>query len=206
MDDFTIVTNAKNTKEIRSKPLELIDRTNKLDMGIFRKKSNANTSCGIILSYAKIFKKQGNLEMALFCQELYKKIYNLQKQEKVILNNWKGKSSLEIIEHPDYFTIITFQKEDKDSEPKEIKRDITKFEVNRIINTINNLNKGKKISTRDIGEFAYKRDWDKIFSDRQLHTNLNLILRLLDYYNLTKYRGRYTIILKPVREIQEVLK
>ena len=178
----------------------------KLDINLLKRKSNSKTFSGLLIGDMKMARDNKNFELAELIQHYYKKYMEFQTREKVILKGWKGKSSLEIIEHPDYFTIITFQKEDKDSEPKEIKRDITKFEVNRIINTINNLNKGKRISTRDIGEFAYKRDWDKIFADRFLHTNLNLILRLLDYYNLTKYRGKYTTVLKPVREIQEVLK
>lgn len=178
-----------------------------IDVSLFRKKSNGKSPKGICLGYMKRLRdSNAPFEYIKVLENLYKDLVNLETSEKVILKSWKGKSSLNIIEKPDYFVITTFQKEDQDSEPKEVKREITKLEVNRIIKTINDLNTGKKIPTRDIGEKAYKRKWDNIFSDRFLHTSLNLILRLLDYYGMTHYRGRYTTVLKSVREIQEVLK
>lgn len=191
----------------QSKPLEEIEKTSqpKLDLNILKKRSSAKTPSGLILSYAKEFKKKDNLEMTILFQELYKKIISMETREKVILKSWKGKSSIQIIEKPDYFIIITFQKDDQDSIPHEVKREIPKLEVNRIIKTISELNKGEKISTRDIGELAYKRKWENVFSDRLLHTNLNLILRLLDHYEIIRYRGRYTQVIKKIKEIQEVL-
>lgn len=179
----------------------------RLDPDILKKKSSGKTPKGIILGYIKRLKDSGApLEYLKVLESMYKEVANLETSEKVVLKSWKGKSSLQIIEKPDYFVVITFQKEDQDSEPKEVKREITKLEVNRIIKTINDLNNGGKIPTRDIGEKAYKRNWDDIFSDRFLHTSLNLILRLLDHYGMTHYRGRYTTVLKSVKEIQEVLK
>lgn len=136
-----------------------------------------------------------NFEVVELLQTCYKKYMEFRKHEEVILKGWKGKSSLEIIEYPDYFEIITFQKPNQDEEPVEIKTEITKLEVNRVINVLNELNKGERISTRDIGEKAYKREWDKIFSDRPLHLQLNLILRLLDKYKLTHYRGKFTTVM-----------
>jgi len=191
-----------------SRPIERIEKQEgipKLDLSILKKKSSAKTPAGLILSYAKEFKKKENLEMTILFQELYKKIIAMETSEKVVLKSWKGKSSIQIIEEPSYFIVVTFQKQDQDSLPREVKREIPKLEVNKIIKTISELNKGEKISTRDIGELAYKKNWDDIFSDRFLHTNLNLILRLLDYYEITRYRGKYTTVIKKVKEIQEVL-
>lgn len=179
--------------------------TNKIDIKVLKKKGNYKTFNGWLIQKIKEAKSNENTEMVILLYEIYKKYNEFKTQEEVILKSWKGKSSIEIIDYPDYFEIITYQRENQDTEPTEIKTEITKLEVNRIINTINQLNTGEKISTRDIGEKAYRREWDKIFSDRPLHIQLNLILRLLDYYNLTKYRGKYTLVLKKVKEIQEVL-
>lgn len=131
--------------------------------------------------------------------------YKEQEPQKIILPGWKGKSSFEVINSATYFTVITFKRDDQDSDPHEVKRDITKIEVNRIIDVIMELNKcnlKEKISTREIGEKAYKRPWDEIFADRFLHTNLNLILRILDYYGFTLYRGGQTQVLKPCEKFK----
>jgi hypothetical protein len=177
----------------------------KLDLKIIRKKGNEKTYSGWLIQKIKESRQEGNLEVCELLQTCYKKYLEFQTKENILLRGWKGKSSLEIINKPDYFIITTYQKENQDEEPHQVNREITKIEINRIINCLNELNQGKRISTRDIGEKAYKRDWDSIFSDRFLHTNLNLILRLLDFYGLTHYRGKYTTIIKPVREIQKVL-
>ena len=150
-------------------------------------------------------REEKNFDVALLIQHFYKKYLEFQKHEEILLKGWKGKSSMSIINKPDYFIIVTYQKENQDEKAHQIKTEISKMEVNRIINVLNELNQGKRISTRDIGEKAYKRSWERIFSDRSLHISLNLILRLLDYYGLTHYRGKYTTVIKPVREIQEVL-
>lgn len=178
----------------------------KLDLSLFRKRGNSHTYAGYLIQKMKEARDQRNFDVALLIQFFYKKFLEFEEHEKVQLKGWKGKSGIQVINKPDYFTIVTYQKEDQDSEPHQVTRDISKMEVNRIIGVINQLNEGKKISTRDIGEKAFKREWDKIFADRFLHTNLNLILRLLDYYGLTHYRGKYTTVIKNCREIQEVIK
>jgi len=139
----------------------------------------------------------------------YKKLFNIEKSEKVKLKSWKGKSSFTVkpipLNNPSRFVVITYQKEDKDSTPREVRREITRQEVNRVLYFINQLNEGKKIPTRKIGELVYKKRWEDVFSNRFQHTQLNLILRLLDYYQITRYRSRYSTVLRSVREIQEVL-
>ena len=196
--------------EIKNKNIDIekIQPNPNLDLSLFKKKGNSKTFKGWIIIQMNGARKAGNLEMAELLQFIYKKYLEFETSEKVVLKGWKGKSSMQIINSPDYFTVITFQKEDQDQKPHEVKRDITKLEVNRIIKVINELsalNGGKRISTRDIGEKAYKRKWDDIFADRFLHTNLNLILNILQYYKLTSYRGKYTTVIKEAREIQEVL-
>lgn len=178
----------------------------KLDLSLFKRRGNSHTYPGYMLQKMKEAREQRNFDVALLIQFFYNKFLEFEEHEKVLLQGWKGKSSLEIINKPDYFVVVTYQKDNQDTEPHQVTTEISKFEVNRIIKVINDLNEGKRISTRDIGEKAYRREWDKIFSDRPLHLSLNLILRILNFYGLTHYRGKYTTVIKNCREIQEVLK
>ena len=198
-----ILNSAK--KELKEKEIEVYESKRDLDLRIFKKKGNSKTYHGWLIQKIKEARQENNLDVAELLMNCYTKFNEFKEHERVILKGWKGKSGIQIIDYPDYFEVITFQKPNQDEEAIEIKTEITKLEVNRIINVINELNTGEKINTRDIGERAYKREWDKIFADRPLHIQLNLILRILDYYNLTKYRGKYTTVLKPVKEIQELL-
>jgi hypothetical protein len=193
------------THEVKSKNIITLESNKGIDLSLLRKRGNSKTFSGWLISEIKTASKNGNLDMVKSLEFIYNKYKQFETSERLILKSWKGKSSLEIINKPDCFIVVTYQKESKDSKPSEVRREIPKLEVNRIIKTISELDKGTKIPTRDIGELAYKRKWDDIFSDRFLHTNLNLILRLLDYYKITKYRSRYSTVLNKVREIQEVL-
>jgi len=178
----------------------------RLDMSLFKKKGNSSTIKGYMLQKMKEARREKNFEVAVLIQHFYKKCCEFESSEEVRLESWKGKSSFEIIAKPDKFIVITFQKPTQDEEPKKIKREILKEEVNKVLWAISELNKNKKIPTRDIGELVYKKEWDRIFSNRQLHTELNLILRLLDKYGVIHYRGGFSQVLKNVIEIQEVLK
>lgn len=202
---FEIAERGLHKEVLSNRRLETYSDRKKIDLSIFKKRGNEKTYHGWLIQKVKESRQQGNLEVCEILINCYKKYNEFKESEEVKLDSWKGKSSLEIIEHPDYFEIITFQKPTQDDKPQEVKTEITKLEVNRIINTINELNNGEKINTRDIGEKAYKRDWNKIFSDRPLHIQLNLILRLLDYKGLTRYRGKYTTVIKKVKDIQEIL-
>ncbi len=176
----------------------------KIDLKLLRKRGNYKTCSGIMLSDMQKFRKDGNFEMAQYCQEKYKQMFDIEKKERIELKGWKGKSGIKLIRKPDSFIVITYQKADKDSKPHEIKREVTKIEINRVISTINHLNHGKRIRTRDIGEFVYNKSWDEVFSDRFKHTQLNFCLRILEYYGLIKYSGGLSQVIKEVREIQEL--
>jgi len=120
----------------------------------------------------------------------------------ITLDNWKGKSSFSVEKNEDVFEIITYQKKEQEGIPKKQKTIILKSEVNEVLNIVNYLNKGNKIKTRIIGErYYYTMNWDEIFADRKLHIKLNLILRILDHYEITKYSGGYTTVLKSVKKI-----
>lgn len=152
-----------------------------------------------------------NIELVQVFEDLCKKANKLKSEAKVNLVGWKNKSSFQVIKKPDKFIIITYQKKDQDSEAYEVNTEITKEEVNEILVAIQQLNDGNKIPTRKIGELAYKKPWDDIFSNRKVsnygnHIKLNLILRLLNHEGLIRYRSRFSTVLNKKLDIQEILK
>jgi hypothetical protein len=206
-DDFVLgISGNERTVEVRNREVQESVKIEKqfLDLELLKKRSNSKTFPGWLISEIKQARDKSNFEMALLMQTIYKKYKQYELSEKIILNGWKGKSSLQIIEKPDSFEIITYQKEDQESKPKKVSKHISKAEVNEVLTIINELDKNEKIPTRSIGEFLYKEEWDRVFSNRFEHTNLNYILRLLDYYGIIKYRGGKSIVLKDIKEIQEV--
>jgi len=144
--------------------------------------------------------------------------FHPETKVSVRLSSWKGKDTIEFIEKPESFDIITHQRLDQDSDVKEIKHNISKKEINAVIWAINDCSecldkKGEKYKdTKDIAESFCKRmnitrndkdnnlwtngfEWGRFFSDRSLHNNLNLVLRLLDKLEIIKYRAGRSYIL-----------
>ena len=202
MDGYTKRQKGKNkmSKEIFERNVQKEVHENNIDTSLFRKKSSAKSFRGKLIGYIKKARNEENVVMVQLLSKIYKDYMDFEAISRLALQSWKGKSSIEIIQKPDIFIVITYQKPSQDEEPREIKREIAKEEVNEVIKAINYLNKGEKINTRYIGERVYGKDWDLIFSDRYLHTQLNLILRLLDHYGITHYRGGYTTVLKKDRK------
>ena len=165
--------------EERSKP--------KLDLSILRKRSSGKTASGIIIGYMKKFKKIENVEMTILFQEIYKQIKALETSEKFKQEKWKGKSGIKFIQYPDKVICISHQKFDKDSEPREIKTEITKDEINKVINGINKLFGDEPIETSDLAELVYGKSWSKVFSSRPQHIKLTKILNYLEYKNWIHY-------------------
>ena len=194
-----------NTEKIViSKEVETFESP-KIDLNLLRKRSNAKTFSGWLLGEMKKASNEENLNMAKLIEFIYKKYKTYETSEKIVLNSWKGKSGIKVFVNPDSFDVITHVKKDQDSKPVEVSRNIKKREVNEVIIIINKINNGQKIPTREIGEMFYHEKWNDIFSNRFEHTELNLILRILDYFGIIHYRGGFTLVLKNVREIQEVL-
>lgn len=181
----------KRTREIKlTKP--------KVELNIIKKKSYAKTPSGLILSYAKKFHKAGNLENAILFQELYKKIKSMESSESFKAKSWKGKSGVKFLTYPDKVISIRYKKSEPNEEPKEIKREITKEEINRVIWAINQLNQKEWIETSEIGEKVYNISWKQVFSDRFKHTNLVEIFNYLEYKNWIEYSrsGKIKVLTK----------
>ena len=182
---------------VKNKQIETIEREG-LDLKILKKKSNAKTITGLILSKAQFCMKDKNFELARVYEELYKEAKDLEKYEQLQIEAWKGKSGIKLIENPDNFICITHQKADKGEEPKEIRKEILKTNLNDLIIVLNTFKEKDKIKTRDIAEKLYGIKWKDVFSDRKKHTELTLMFNILEQRNLIKYsrRGLTTIIKK----------
>ncbi|MEM3075061.1 MAG: hypothetical protein QW727_03930 [Candidatus Pacearchaeota archaeon] len=180
-----------------------------IDTSLFRKKTNAKTFTGFLIGKMKVAYEERNTELVFIIQEIYKKYKEFEEKEKaqIRLAKWKGKSSLELIFHPQSIEIITFQKPDQDSSPQEVRHQISHKEINLVIDSINKLSSHyEKIPTKAIGELIYEKSWNEIFSDRSTHITLNLILRVLDKLNMIKYRGGFSIILQKIENIDNFVK
>lgn len=165
------------------------------------------------------------LELKQIFQEALTKDTQLKNNAKatVKLQGWKGKSTIDIIERPDSFLVITYERADQDHEPNKQEHIITKEDINYVIACINilNVDKETKIKTRDIAEKLCRLrnikvnredkdlfpngsfNWQLFFSDRALHLHLNLCLRILDNFLLIKYRAGKSQVLKEVTEIDK---
>jgi len=181
----------------KNKQIETIERKG-LDLSVFKKKTNAKTITGLILSRAKKCLEDKNFELAKTFEELYKEAKALEKTEKVKIEHWKGKSGIKLIEEPDRFICITYKKDEKDSEPKEIKKEIKKENLNDLIIVLNTFKETEKIPTSEIAEKLYGKNWKAVFSDREKHIALTYMLNILEQRELIKYsrRGLTTIIKK----------
>lgn len=177
----------------------------KIDLSLFRKRGNSKTYKNYLIQKIKEARQQGNLEVCLLIQHFYQKYLEFESCEKVRLECWKGKSSFKIIRKPKSFIVVKYQRPDKYSEPKEVRREIEVQEINWVLKCISDLNNGERIKTREIAEKVYGKKWKEIFADRYLHTQLNYILNIIHYYKLIDYRGGYTLVLNNVREIQNLL-
>ena len=198
------------TKEIKERTTQIEHLEPKLDLSVFRKRTNAKTPSGLILSRAKECRKRGNLDMALLLQELYKEVFNLEKSERIRINSWRGKGGIKVWATPDKILVEFVGPRDKDEKPNIQRKEYTKQEINQMIVCINKLKDefDNKIPSRQLGEDYFKGTWDmNVFSKRPNHTKFTHLLNILDYYNIIRYsRAGFTVVLRNVREIQEVLK
>lgn len=198
-----------------------------------RYKNSGKTARGIIVGLISKMNKDialncnviyKPLEIKLILEEALRRYDEVQTRAKVNITAWRGKSGLRVIVHPDIFEVIRYRKQDQDSEPKEVINEIPKEEVNLFLAAISRLNKKQKIKTREIAEEYCKIRrlkinghgtylftdsgeflWDECFADRSLHTLINDVLGLLDYYKIIKYRGGKSEVLSNILNIQTIL-
>ncbi len=213
--------------EVKQREIETIIE-NKVDIGFIKRKSKANSFLGELMGDLTRARNDGNLNMVTYIEEKLKSFKKFHTSARVEIQSWKGKSGIKVLVKPDSFDLIRYRKKDQEAKPKEIIKEITKEEVNLIIKALNMLRNTPRIDegikTKEIAkEYCklvnltlnghnrplFEGDefiWDNFFSDRQLHTFLNDILDLLDYYKIIKYRAGRSWVLKEIPDIQLILK
>ena len=159
------------------------------------------------------------------CQDLYwltkglYKQYNKFHPEKNIEVNvpeWKGKSSLQIIKGLDRIIIITYQKPSKDEEPKEVRTEVSKEELQAMIDSIIKLKNYQPIKTEslsmvfsatlNLGHDGWNTGNKQFFSDRFWHNKYTRILQAFQELGVIEYKaGKTTILDKDKLNIQLLL-
>jgi len=165
-------------------------------------------------------------ELSIMFAELLKKANSMESVAIAKIEQWKGKSSVSLIEKPDKFIIVTYQKPEKGAEPEEVRTEIEKEELNLLIESINYLSQiygDKKIPTTEIArQFCVKMgfeknhkkellfingkfNWSNFFAWRGRHNAITRMLGMLDYFQMIEYKGGKTRILQKPLDIQTCL-
>jgi len=184
-------------KEIfNNKDIETYE-SKRIDKNLFRRKSNAKTFGGLLIADMKKAREERNWEMVEVIQHYYKKYMEFEKSEKIKVKMWKGKSGIKLLEEPTKFICTTYKRDEKDSEPKEINREVLKTDLNDLIVVINSFKDKSKIQTSELAEKLYRIEWKKVFSDRMKHTYLVLMLNVLEQKGKIEYsRKGFTKVIK----------
>lgn len=190
-----------------------------------RSQSKPKNFLNLLRSHQWRAEKDGNTEMAIYIKELIKKYKEYENIAEKQIDGWQGKSPLRIVKKPDKIIVYKYQRPNKKSEPSEVKYEITKIELNAMIYAINLLSEQGRIKTKDISREYLKKlgitetdkghqlfnngeiIWETLFSWRQMHNKITIILSLLHDEGLIEYLGGRTRILegKKKLDIQKVL-
>lgn len=169
-------------------------------------------------------RKKGNLDIVFILDHLLQTYnhFHPEKEMKVEVEGWKGKSTIEIIKELDKLTIIKYQRKDKESKPQETRVEVSKEELNTLIKIINlhwemdhkpietktlagSYCKILLISKTDKGRQLFEGNfWDNFYSWRRMHEKFTLILSALDELKFIKYVGGRTTLLRELT-VQKVL-
>jgi hypothetical protein len=143
--------------------------------------------------------------------------FNPRKEVQVNANQWKGKSSIEILKEIDKLVIIKYQRETEESDPKEIRTEVSKEELSALVWAIKEVrSKGvEELQTKDIAfQYCYKlglndmlqgNNWKNVFSNRPLHNKLTLALNALSQLGFTTYKKGVTKLIKNDLSVQLLL-
>ena len=187
--------------------------------------SVAKTHRGWLLGRINVFRKRNNkdVEMVLLGVLDSYNHFHPKTAGRIQIEPWKGHSSITLIKRPDKIIIAKWQKPHKGSKPKEVRIEVSKEELNFVIEAINFYDYKTEIETWEIakrycyslglssnhhghplweeGEFV----WDNFFCWRSLHNRLTKILDALDFECCIEYNGGKTKILKKDFSIQSIL-
>jgi hypothetical protein len=128
----------------------------------------------------------------------------MNEEQRIMIEGWKGKSSFEIKPLGDTIYVTKYQRKDKYSNPKEqnfeIKtEDLTRLKI-QILNWFKYLRNIKEkdgqsyLKSTEIAEGFYKRSWKEIFNDRSTHNLYTICLNVLDKQGVITYRGGHVYL------------
>ena len=151
----------------------------------------------ILAEHRKHYRVTGGLDWAKLAED---KILMSLRQETVVIQGWKGKSSMELRDFQDKILVIKYQKPERGKEPKQVKTEISKSELERLKAVIRRHfafgkfvfegKDGKKyLKSTDIAEFFYKLSWNEIFNQRKKHNTFTIMLNVLDKQDFIEYKG-----------------
>ena len=152
--------------------------------------------------------------MVHLLSQIYKDYMDFEEIGKIRIKGWKGKSSIEIIKKFDKIIIEKWQRPAKGEEPKKVKIEASKQELNALISSINLLNLGDSIKTKDLAREYCKllnltHDskknrlfegseliWNNFFGWRPMHNQFTLMLDAFDEEGVIEYKGGKTRVLE----------
>lgn len=179
-------------------------------------KSKAKDFRSWLISRKSLASKRDNLELVFIINEI-ERAYNHYHKERVARVNakqWKGKSSIEILKEIDKLIIIKYQKPSADEEPKEIRTEVYKDELDALIYSLKS-SRLEYIPTRELaldycGLMKYNEMlsgdfWKNFFNNRPLHNKFTLMLNALQELGFIKYKGGKTKLLDKDLSVQLIL-
>lgn len=205
-------------KEVERVRYEKVNQSNEKLKKLVDRQTEAKSPLAYARAQLQIIKnlKQGYTyhEAVKIWEDLVKRLSDYETSVKVRLEIWKGKSGIvQLLKYPDKIIVIRMQKFDKDKEPKEVRTELLKEEINAVIEALNLLRANQPIPTDKIAMFYSQRlkmghtDWGRFFCDRAAHQKLVTCLDVLDEEGLIHYArtGLTTILKKEKLEVQMVL-
>lgn len=191
--------------ETYNRPTEIIEKEGnpKKIWGI----KSSKTFKSFLESKLKHFTKTNNTEYRLMIKGILDAYNHFEMKKRVVdkidLPKFKGKSGIEIIEHPNYFEVISYQKTDE--EIKEVKNHISIQDLKPLINAIEPLQSHKKYKTRYIAQEYIKCanmslnsrgraffdengfNFEGFTGDRKIYLPFNIMLNILKHYEFINY-------------------
>jgi hypothetical protein len=186
----------------------------KLDISLFKKKSNANTFKGFLLGKMKETRKAGNRDLTEAIQFIYKKYLEYLKLEKEfnnelpgmeIVGGWKGKGTIDINQRlfsKDVLVKIPI-KDKKTLKVKWSKKVIPKENVNRILCYVNKWKIGDQHECYEFAEVLGEINWQEVWKKRTKVYFLKYYypIKILESMGLIEYGGRGEIT--KIREFKD---
>ncbi len=198
----------------KSQNTEVILRKNEIK---FEGKTTAKDMRGWLKGRTSKYGREKNIEYRMLFEGILN-AYNHFHPEinlEVEVDAWKGKSSFNIIDKIDSILVLKYQKPEKGEKAKEVQTEISKKEMQQLIETILYLNKGEPIKTpalaltfsdrAELGHSGWRRGDNPFFSDRKIHNKFTLMMNVLDKLQMVKYIGGKTTVLNYKVDFQQSL-